>query len=104
MLCIFTILCISIFAQLYAENPWRGMANYNGIWTVEGPEGVKWEQGFAYFLAGKMGFHALGLVRTKNATTRDLCSGMMGFSQNLGWEMGIGPPPPPFRALTVVGW
>ncbi len=28
--------------------------------TYEGPEGVKWELGFAYFLAGKMGFHALG--------------------------------------------
>jgi hypothetical protein len=27
----------------------------------EGPEGVKWEFGFAYFLGGKMGFHALGL-------------------------------------------
>ena len=27
----------------------------------EGPEGVKWELGFAHFLAGKMGFHALGL-------------------------------------------
>jgi hypothetical protein len=27
----------------------------------EGPEGVKWELGFAYFLGGKMGFHALGL-------------------------------------------
>ncbi len=23
---------------------------------------------------------------------RDLCSGTMGFSQNLGWEMGIGSP------------
>ncbi len=28
---------------------------------IEGPEGVKWELGFAHFLAGKMGFHALGL-------------------------------------------
>jgi hypothetical protein len=29
---------------------------------IEGPEGVKWELGFAYiFLGGKMGFHALGL-------------------------------------------
>jgi hypothetical protein len=27
---------------------------------IEGPEGVKWELGFAYFLGGKMGFHALG--------------------------------------------
>ena len=27
----------------------------------EGPEGVKWELGFAHILAGKMGFHALGL-------------------------------------------
>jgi hypothetical protein len=27
----------------------------------EGPEGVKWELGFAYFLGGKIGFHALGL-------------------------------------------
>ena len=31
-------------------------ANY-----IEGPEGVKWELGFAHFFAGKMGFHALGL-------------------------------------------
>ncbi len=29
--------------------------------NTEGPEGVKWELGFAHFLAGKMGFHALGL-------------------------------------------
>ena len=29
--------------------------------NLEGPEGVKWELGFAHFLAGKMGFHALGL-------------------------------------------
>ena len=28
----------------------------------EGPEGVKWELGFAHFLAGKMGFHALELA------------------------------------------
>ena len=27
----------------------------------EGPEGVKWELGIAHFLAGKMGFHVLGL-------------------------------------------
>ncbi len=31
------------------------------IGIKEGPEGVKWELGFAHFLAGKMGFHALGL-------------------------------------------
>jgi hypothetical protein len=30
-------------------------------YLTEGPEGVKWELGFAYFLGGKMGFHALGL-------------------------------------------
>ncbi len=29
--------------------------------SIEGPKGVKWELGFANFLAGKMGFHALGL-------------------------------------------
>jgi hypothetical protein len=27
----------------------------------EGPEGVKWELGFAHFLTGKIGFHALEL-------------------------------------------
>jgi len=27
----------------------------------EGPEGVKWELGFAYFSTGKMGFEAVGL-------------------------------------------
>ena len=32
----------------------------------EGPEGVKWELGFALFLAGKMGFHALGLINKEN--------------------------------------
>ncbi len=26
----------------------------------EGPEGVRWELGFAHFLAGKMGFHGSG--------------------------------------------
>ena len=25
----------------------------------------------------------------------------MGFSQNLDWEMGIRPPPPPFRTLYI---
>ncbi len=25
---------------------------------LEGSEGVKWELGFAHFMAGKMGFHA----------------------------------------------
>ena len=28
----------------------------------EGPEGGTWELGFAHFLAGKMGFHALRLA------------------------------------------
>jgi hypothetical protein len=32
------------------------------------PEGVKWELGFAYVFAGKMGFHALGLVLICNKT------------------------------------
>ena len=69
------------------------------------------ELGLTHFLAGKMGFHALGLgfvkkktIETGNGTKiqarqarrrRDLCSGTMGFSQNLGWKMGIGSPPPP---------
>ena len=38
-------------------------------WLDEGPEGVKWELGFAYFLGGKMGFHALhgtGIHQQKN--------------------------------------
>ena len=75
---------------------------------IEDPEGVKWELGFAHFLAGKMWFHALGLgfinkkpIENGNRTKiwarqaqwqRDLCSGTMGFSKNLGWEMGIGSP------------
>ena len=28
---------------------------------MEGPEGVKWEMGFACFCTGKMGFRSLGL-------------------------------------------
>ena len=28
---------------------------------MEGPEGVKWELGFACFCTGKMGFRSLGL-------------------------------------------
>ena len=28
---------------------------------LEGPEGVKWELGLAYFSPGKMGFRSLGL-------------------------------------------
>ena len=75
---------------------------------IEGPKGVKWELGFANFLAGKMGFHALGLgfiskktIENENGIQilarqalrqRDLCSGGMRCSQNLGWEMGIGYP------------
>ena len=55
-----------------------------------------------------MGFHALGLgfinkktiengngtkIRARQALRQwDLCSGTMGFSHNLGWEMGIGSP------------
>ena len=31
------------------------------LFNKEGPEGVKWELGFAHLLAGKMGFHVLGL-------------------------------------------
>ncbi len=44
--------CLS---QLLVQNE-KKCDNFN-----EGPEGVKWELGFAHFLAGKMGFHALGL-------------------------------------------
>jgi hypothetical protein len=67
-------------------------------------------------LGGKMGFHALGLGFISNKTIEkgngikiwagqplrwwDLCSGTMGFSQNLGWEMGIRPPPL-FRTLLI---
>ena len=36
--------------------------------NIEGPEGIKWELGVAYFLAGKMGFHALGLGFISNKT------------------------------------
>ena len=34
---------------------------------LEGPEGVKWELGFAYFCTGKMGFGSpgLGITNTK---------------------------------------
>ena len=28
---------------------------------LEGPGGVKWELGFAFFMGWEMGFHALGL-------------------------------------------
>ncbi len=37
-------------------------------YTLEGPEVAKWELGFAHILAGKMGFHALGLgfINKKN--------------------------------------
>ncbi len=31
------------------------------LYSVEGPEGGKWERGFAHFLAGKMGLYALEL-------------------------------------------
>ena len=31
-----------------------------GEYLLEGPEGVKWELGFAYFCTGKMGFGLLG--------------------------------------------
>ena len=34
------------------------------IFSTEGPEGVKWELGFAYFCNGKMGFGSLGLSIT----------------------------------------
>ena len=44
--------CLS---QLLVQNE-KKCDNFN-----EGPEGVKLELGFAQFLAGKMGFHALGL-------------------------------------------
>ena len=60
------------------------------------------------FFAEKMGFHALGLGFINQKTIengdgtkisarqalrqRDLCSETMGFSKNLGWEMGIGSP------------
>ncbi len=62
---------------------------------IEGPEGVKWELGFAHFLAGKMGFHALGLgfINKKNNRKwewdEDLSKtgiAMMGFVQ---WDDGI---------------
>jgi hypothetical protein len=81
------------------------------FWILsEGPEEVKWELGFAYFLGGKMGFHALGLGFIGKKTIENgngikiwagqplrwwnLCSGTMRFSQNLGWKIGIRPPPP----------
>ena len=32
---------------------------------IEGPERVKWELGFAHFLAGKMALHALGFINKK---------------------------------------
>ncbi len=61
----------------------------------EGPEGVKWELGFAHFLAGKMGFHALGLgfinkktIENGNGTKILSKTGTatMGFVQ---WDDGI---------------
>jgi hypothetical protein len=76
-----------------------------------GPWRGKMGTGICLFLGWKMGFHALGLGFISIKTIEngngikiwagqpqrwwDLCSGTMGFSQNLGWEMGIRPPPPP---------
>ncbi len=34
----------------------------------------------------------MGLRFEQDRLSDDLCSGTMGFSQNLGWEMGIGSP------------
>ena len=64
---------------LIEPRPFSSAVGFSVLVFYEAPEGVKWELGFAHFLAGKMGFHALGL-------------GFMGFSKNLGWEMGIGSP------------
>jgi len=37
--------------------------SFSASLAIEGPEGVKWELGFAYFGTGKMGFEALGLEK-----------------------------------------
>jgi hypothetical protein len=77
---------------------------------IEGSEGVKWELEFTSLLAGKMGFHELGLEfissktiengrqATESLRRQDLCSSTLGFSQNLGWEIGRGTP---FRTLII---
>ncbi len=60
---------------------------------IEGPEGAKWELGFAHFLAGKMGFHTLGFINKKTIEngngTKILSKAVtatMGFVQ---WDDGI---------------
>ena len=40
----------------------------------------------------------MGMVR-QALRRQDLCSGTMGFSQNVGWEMGLGSP---LQALTII--
>ena len=40
---------------------------------IEGPEGVKWELGFAYFCTGKMRFGSLGLGITKTNWEWETC-------------------------------
>ena len=65
--------------------------------SYEGPEGVKWELGFACFCTGKMGFRSLGLgfeSEKKPKWEWDWCfvsisvgSGhwLVGFGKNGGW-------------------
>ena len=38
----------------------------HNLFYLEGPEGVKWELGFAYFCTGKMEFGSLGLGITNS--------------------------------------
>ena len=55
--------------------------------NVEGPEGVKWELGFAFFRDWEMGFCALGLGFMKKKTIEN-----WEWDFNLsttGWDCGI---------------
>ena len=81
-----------------------------GVHSKEGPEGVKWELGFACFCTGKMGFWSLGLGfewEKKPKWEWDWCfvsisvgSGhwLVGFGKKC-W-LGNGICTPPFRTLS----
>ena len=84
---------------------------------MEGPEGVKWELGFACFCTGKMGFRSLGLEVESEKTPKwewDWCfvsisvgSGhwLVGFGKKWWLGNGIGNPTPlPFRTLNMKSW
>ena len=77
---------------------------------LKGPEGGKWEPGFAHFVAGKWDFmHRAGIHQPKNNRKwewdKDMSKasiatkgfvqwhcGTIGFRQIFGWKMGKGSP------------